>query len=318
MPAAVGAGKHGEVRAKSRSEPIPPARIEPITGRYVHLEIGGRPCRVYFEEAGSGVPLVCLHTAGADNRQYRHLMTDDAVTARYRVLAFDMPRHGKSYPPAGWRDEEYLLTADTYAEMVLAFCGGLGLDRPVVMGCSIGGRMALYLAIHHAERFRALIGLEAADFQPRGWYDLDWLHRPDVHGGEACAAIVSGLVAPQSPDEYRWETLWQYMQGGPGVFRGDLWFYRVDADLREQTHRIDLGRCPLYLLTGEYDFSCTPEDTRRTAAKIEGARVTVMERLGHFPMSENPEQFRRYLLPVLDEIADRDPDGARPSWEPAP
>jgi len=30
--------------------------------------------------------------------------------------------------------------------------------------------------------------------------------------------------------------------------------------------------------------------------------VTIMEQLGHFPMSENPDQFRRYLLPVLDEI----------------
>lgn len=53
---------------------------------------------------------------------------------------------------------------------------------------------------------------------------------------------------------------------------------------------------------GEYDFSCTPEDTRRTAAAIPGARVTIMEELGHFPMSENPEQFRRYIAPVLAEI----------------
>ena len=287
--------------------PVPAtARIEPITGRYVNLELGGRPHRVYFEEAGSGIPLVCLHTAGADGRQYRHLMTDRAITDRFRVMAFDMPRHGKSFPPAGWRDEEYRLTTEAYSEMVLTFCEGLGLDRPVVMGCSIGGRMALHLAIHHAERFRAIIGLEAADFQPRGWYDLDWLHQPDIHGGEACAAIVSGLVGPQSPDEYRWETLWQYMQGGPGVFRGDLWFYRVDGDLRGETHRIDLRKCPLHLLTGEYDFSCTPEDSRRTAAGIPGATVTVMKGLGHFPMSEHPEQFRRYLLPVLDEIAGRD------------
>ena len=61
-------------------------------------------------------------------------------------------------------------------------------------------------------------------------------------------------------------------------------------------------RTPLYLLTGEYDFSCTPEDTLRTAQSIPGAKVQVMQQLGHFPMSENPAQFRRYLLPVLDEI----------------
>jgi hypothetical protein len=50
--------------------------LEPIVGRYLHLALDGRPHRVYFEEAGEGPPLVCLHTAGADGRQFRHLMTD--------------------------------------------------------------------------------------------------------------------------------------------------------------------------------------------------------------------------------------------------
>ena len=65
---------------------------------------------------------------------------------------------------------------------------------------------------------------------------------------------------------------------------------------------IDTGVCPLYLLTGEYDFSCTPEDTGRTAPAIKGASLTLMEQLGHFPMSENPQQFRRYIAPVLSQI----------------
>jgi pimeloyl-ACP methyl ester carboxylesterase len=97
------------------------------------------------------------------------------------------------------------------------------------------------------------------------------------------------------------------MQGGPGVFKGDLYFYRIDGDFRGETHRIDPKACPLYLLTGEYDFSCSPDDTRATAARIPGSvDVTEMKALGHFPMSENPEQFRRYILPVLDEIAGRE------------
>ena len=65
---------------------------------------------------------------------------------------------------------------------------------------------------------------------------------------------------------------------------------------------IDTTACPLYLLTGEYDFSCMPEDTIRTAGSIKGAHVTIMEQLGHFLMSENPAQFRRYIAPVLDQI----------------
>ena len=126
-----------------------------------------------------------------------------------------------------------------------------------------------------------------------------------MHGGEVCAALVSGLIAPQSPSEYRHETLWQYKQSGPGIFKGDLYFYRVDSDLRGKLGGIDTATTPLYLLTGEYDFSCSPEDSIRTAGTIPGAKVTVMEELGHFPMSENPGQFRKYILPVLEEIAAR-------------
>ena len=158
------------------------------------------------------------------------------------------------------------------------------------------------MTIEHAAEFRALIALEAADFQ-QPWYDTDWLHRPDVHGGEVCAALISGLIAPQSPPVSRHETLWMYMQGGPGVFKGDLYFYRVDGDLREKVKRIDTKICPLYLLTGEYDFSCTAEDTLRTAGQIPGVHVQIMKELGHFPMSENPSKFREYILPVLAKIA---------------
>lgn len=277
------------------------ARLEPMLGRYLHLELGGRDHRVYFEEAGQGIPLVCLHTAGADGRQFRHLMADAAVTGHFRVLAFDLPWHGKSSPPAGWQDEEYRLTTAAYVEAVLAFAQALELERPVVMGCSMGGRIVLQLAHDHGRALGAVIGLEAAAHQ-QPWYDTEWLHRPDVHGGEVSAALISGLVAPTAPEEFRWETLWAYMQSGPGVFKGDLYFYRVDSDLRRLVRGIDTGVCPVYLLTGEYDFSCTPEDTEATARAIPGAAWTIMAGLGHFPMSEDPERFRGYILPVLEQI----------------
>jgi pimeloyl-ACP methyl ester carboxylesterase len=281
------------------------ADLEPIVGRYVRMTLAGRPHRVYFEEAGQGVPLVCLHTAGADGRQFRHLLNDAEITRHFRVIAFDMPWHGKSLPPAGWQDEEYTLTTRGYVELIRGFCAALALERPVVLGCSIGGKIVLELARLHAGEFRALIGLESADYQAPWYDDTGWLHRPDVHGGEIAGALMSGLIAPQSPAEARWDTLWMYMQGGPGVFKGDLFFYRADGDFRDRVAEIDTTKCPLYLLTGEYDFSCTPEDTARTADKIKGARVTIMREIGHFPMSENPEQFRRYIVPVLDDIRAR-------------
>lgn len=281
------------------------SRIEPIIGRYMHTEIGGRAHRIYFEEAGpkggGGIPLICLHTAGSDGRQYRGVLNDKEITSRFRVIAFDMPWHGKSSPPDEWWEEEYKLTTASYAGMIMEFAAALGLERPLVMGCSIGGRIVLELAAEYGEKLRGVIGLQSAA-HTEGYYDLGWLHRSDVHGGEMAGALISGLMAPHSPARERWETIWHYMQSGPGVFRGDLNFYALDGDVRDRLALIDTGVCPVWLLTGEYDYSATPEATRATAARIAGAEVTIMERLGHFPMSEDPERFLGYLRRVLRHV----------------
>ena len=115
------------------------------------------------------------------------------------------------------------------------------------------------------------------------------------------AGVVSGLVAPTAPSTERWETLWHYMQSGPGVFKGDFYFYMIDGDMRDRLGEIDIERCPLFLLTGEYDYSCTAEGDagrrradRRAGHHHEGARAFSDER--------GPEKFNDYLLPVLEKI----------------
>jgi len=292
--------------AKSDTPPTPIPQTdnlvyEPIIGRYADMTLAGERSRVYIEEAGSGIPLVCLHTAGADNRQFRHMLCDPAITDHYRVIAFDLPWHGKSNPPANWQNQPYQLTTVRYLQIVEDFCSQLELDSPVLIGCSMGGRIVLHQALENPSACRAVIALEGADrLEP--YYDTDWLHRGDVHGGEICAGYVSGQIAPQSPDEYRWETLWGYMQSGPGIFKGDLYFYWQDGHFDDRSSQIDSTLCPVYLLSGEYDNSCTPERMLATADRIKGSKAIIMEGLGHFPMSENPELFARHILPVLDEI----------------
>lgn len=276
-------------------------KLEPVTGHYLHLDLEGRPHRLYFEEAGAGIPLLCLHTAGADGRQFRGLLNDPGLAKDYRVIAFDMPWHGKSSPPEGWQRDEYQLTTERYTAMILAVAEALELDRPVALGCSIGGRVVLSLARTHPERFRALIGLQSAAYVER-YYDAAWLNHPEVHGGEACGALAYGLVSPLSPEVHRWETVWHYMQSGPGIFQGDLFFFQVEGDIRDKLKDIDTRKCPLYMLTGEYDYSCAPADSEAAAALIDGAKLTIMKCLGHFPMSEDPETFLTYLRPVLAEI----------------
>ncbi len=271
--------------------------IEQIVGRYLNFQ----DQRIYFEEAGQGIPLLCLHTAGSDGRQWRGVLNDKDITSRYRVIAFDMPWHGKSSPPEGWQGEKYRLTTEQYTNLIMGFSKALGLQKPVVMGCSIGGRIVLDLALKHASELRALIGLQTGAYVER-YYESSWLDHPEVHGGRACGAVAYGLMSPLSPEADRWETVWHYMQGGPGIFTGDLYFYQVEGDIRDRIGAIDTSACPLYLLTGEYDYSASPKDTEAAAAKIKGAKFTVMKGLGHFPMSENPRAFVNYLKPILEEI----------------
>lgn len=280
------------------------ARHDNTTGRYVYLTVGGIEYRVYYESAGEGIPLVCQHTAGAHAFQWRHLLEDPDITSRFRVIAWDLPFHGKSLPPVGdphWT-KPYNLTRVFFLEFITTFCAALELDRPVFIGCSMGGQVAVDLAAEHADRYRAVIGVESSLCSP-GYYLDQWYH-PRI-SNEAKPAAMFGLCAPTSPEPFVRETIFGYSQGAPAVFKGDLYYYSVDYDGHKVVDRIDTRRVPVYFLTGEYDFATSPEDTRALVAKIPGAKFTEMKDNGHFPMSENPAKFIEYLKPILHEIATR-------------
>jgi pimeloyl-ACP methyl ester carboxylesterase len=115
------------------------AQFSPVTGRYVTIDVLGDECKVFFLENGEGQPLVCQHTAGCHNHQWRNLLEDEEITSNYRVIAYDLVRHGKSDPPKNkeWWKEEYRLTADYYTAFITAFCDALELEDPIFMGCSL-------------------------------------------------------------------------------------------------------------------------------------------------------------------------------------
>ena len=88
--------------------------------------------------------------------------TSKRITDNFRVIAFDMPWHGKSSPPEGYQNEEYTLTSRGYIQMILEIADALELDKP-------GGDGLLDRRAHRAlsgppacRRFRAIIGLESA------------------------------------------------------------------------------------------------------------------------------------------------------------
>ena len=81
------------------------AKHDPIKGQYIYLDIEGVEYRVYYEEAGEGIPLLVGHTAGSDGRQYRHLLCDEDVTKNFRTIAFDLPGLSHSLSDNIWQGD---------------------------------------------------------------------------------------------------------------------------------------------------------------------------------------------------------------------
>ena len=128
---------------------------------------------------------------------------------------------------------------------------------------------------------------------------MPWADHPQVNQAIFVPEWIEGLMAPHAPAPCAVDVWWQYSQGGHATFARDIDFYSGEWDARERVHRIDTRRCPLVMLTGEYDYSCTAEHSAATAAKIPGARFAMMPGIGHFPFAENPPLFAEHLLPVL-------------------
>jgi pimeloyl-ACP methyl ester carboxylesterase len=164
--------------------------------------------------------------------------------------------------------------------------------------------LALDLARHHPDKFRAVISLEGGLKIEGDLATLTELWHPQI-SNEYKARLMNALMSPTSPEHFRKETSQVYAAGWPPAFLGDLYYYLNDYDLREGARHIDTGKVGVHILSGEYDASGTMEHGQAAHAAIAGSTWTGMNDVGHFPMSENPEAFLGYLLPVLDMIKSR-------------
>jgi len=288
-----------------RDESGAPNRHDTPVGRYIHIDIQGQDYRIYYEEAGvGGIPLVLQHTAGAHGSQWRHLFEMPEITKHFHLIAYDLPYHGKSIPPVGkdWWKSEYKLKGDFLRRIPVGMAKALKLDRPIFMGCSVGGMLALDLAYHHPDVFSHVISLEGAlKVQDVPDELLSPLWHPQV-SNEFKSRFMNGIMSPTSPEAYRKETTQVYSAGWPNAFLGDVYYYMRDYDLSEKAKEIDTSKCGVTIMSGEYDASSTWEMSEEAHQAISGSNLIKMNNIGHFAMSENPVLFAEYLMPVLEEI----------------
>ncbi|HEX8291020.1 MAG TPA: alpha/beta hydrolase [Pyrinomonadaceae bacterium] len=124
-------------------------RIEaalPPPGRFV--EVGGS--RIHYLERGDGPALLLIHGLGGTVRTFSHSLVE-RLAGEYRVVVMERPGSGDSTRARG-----ACARVRSQAETVSAFIDALGLDRPVLVGHSMGGVVALAVALAHPEQVRGL------------------------------------------------------------------------------------------------------------------------------------------------------------------
>ena len=258
-------------------------------GRYASVE----GTRTYYETSGpaDGPPVVLVHTAGADGRQWRHL-APQLAEAGYRAIAVDLPGHGKSYPV----DWEPRTTIHQYARFVHAVTDVLGLDRPIVGGCSIGGAIALDIAVNYADEVSCVVSM-AATGRTRG-APLGRLEHPHACPGwqDILEYSVVDATAEATSPACRTELRWQH-RGSQRVATNDLqaWAdHDVSASLPDAT-------CPVLLLRGEADYFIQDDYYERTVAGLPECEAHVLADVGHYPMMEAPDRVSELMIAFLRE-----------------
>ena len=103
--------------------------------------------------------LVCTHTAGRDTRQYHALM--DILGTKFKVIALDMPAHGKTWPLEG---NKAIATRNEYSAFIWSFIQKLGIKAPVIVGCSLGGNIVYHMAQTYP--VRAIVSMQGVDYTP--------------------------------------------------------------------------------------------------------------------------------------------------------
>lgn len=248
--------------------------------------------RLYYEEAGTGPAVVLLHGMGFDLRCWAPHV--EALAERYRVVRYDQRGYGRS--PLGEGDAPICHALD-----LRALVEGLGLDRPVLVGWSMGGQNATEYALRYPDGLRGLAVLSAAlqgmpftDAARRTFAALRttapdvaamgevWLASPFVAPSLAtpCAATIRQIVG-----DYGWS---HWLVDRPNL--------RLDPPMVD---RLDEVWVPTLVLVGEHDSEDMRWCARKLASEVPGARFEVLEGLGHLALLEDPAAVQAVLLPWL-------------------
>jgi pimeloyl-ACP methyl ester carboxylesterase len=265
-----------------------------------------------LEWSDEGVPLLLLHGFGNE----AHIWDDFApvVAPYYRTLALDHRGHGDS----AWDDEQHY-DYIAMARDAEAVCDSLGIERLVVVGHSLGGRVATFFADRNLERLAGLVLIDIGpDIDARGSTRI----RLDVGSNQAptfgsvaeyarALTLAYPAATPQALDRMALHGLRQRDDG--------LFELKMDPSLRSLAAARDSDReedaamspeaqwaalrritCPTLVVRGAASDILAPDVADKMVDDVlANAQLAVVARAGHSVMTDNPEGFEEALVGFL-------------------
>jgi len=258
--------------------------------------------QIYYETAGKGTPLVMIHAGVADSRQWNNEFVD--FVQYYQVVRYDMRGYGKSEPVDG----DFSHMSD-----LISLLDTLELQVPLfMMGCSMGGGLAMDFALAQPSRVKALIMVDSA---PSG-LKLD-LPTP-AKFAEAEKAFDNGdldLVA-----EIETQIWFDGMNRTSDQVNKVMRKLVYEMDRTALSHEIkQLGKrlpntdapafdrlteieIPLLVMVGAHDTPYILASADYMIEKIRSAQKVIIEDAAHLPNMEHPDRFQEIIKNFLNGL----------------
>jgi pimeloyl-ACP methyl ester carboxylesterase len=250
---------------------------------------------IYYETAGNGPPLVLIHALPFDHNLWLYQV--ERFSACFRTLAMDLRSWGRSAKPRA---------SFTLADMghdVLGLMADEGVrDGAVVLGCSIGSKIALMLACDHPQLFRAAI-LVGGNSGPQPQFD----HRIAAYRAHQATGTLAdyhlghlryGVTAAWADTAIGRYLLAGFVERGRTLDAESIARVFEALTMSDLTAKLQHFRTPTLIVNGEHDNALA--GGRRTAALIPHAEHNVLPATGHCCFLENPAAFNSLVQDFLE------------------
>ncbi|HVA40135.1 MAG TPA: alpha/beta fold hydrolase, partial [Candidatus Binataceae bacterium] len=238
-----------------------------------------------------GRKIIMVHGAGSNGHSWHNQVGH--LGRSHSPIAIDLPAHGRSSGVEG------LKTVQEYSDFVAAFLDALGIGAAVIAGRSMGGAIAMDMAMRYPKRVEAIVPVVTAarfNIPPQRIEAL----RGVAMGRTPQAFVTDGFSPATVKDRFEIvrEGWMEQIQTDPRVRYTDM-VACTRCDLREQIARIDK---PAFILAGADDPITTPADAELIHGHIRGSKLRVIAGAGHHLPNEQPAETNSAIESFLSEL----------------